>query len=61
MRATFFVPACALWGRNEVRILNVPTITAQQIAASLLVVLSFLPATRCTGYLEVTHGRSAYP
>jgi hypothetical protein len=45
------VPACALWGRNEVRILNFPTITAQQIAASLLAVPAFLPATFCTGYL----------
>jgi hypothetical protein len=51
MRATFFVPACTLWGRNEARILNFPTITAQQIAASLLAVPAFLLATLCTGYL----------
>jgi hypothetical protein len=51
VRTTVFLPACALCGRNEVRILNFPTITAQQIATSLLAVPAFLPATLCTGYL----------
>ena len=51
MRTTFFVPEFAHQGRNEVRILNFPTITAQQIATSLLAVPAFLPATLCTGYL----------
>ena len=51
VRNTFFVLAFALQGRNEVRILNFPAITAQQSATSLLAVPAFLPATLCTGYL----------
>jgi hypothetical protein len=37
--------------REEGKILDFPTITAQQIATSLLAIPAFLPATLCTGYL----------
>jgi hypothetical protein len=36
---------------EEARILNFPSIAAQQISASLLAIPAFLPATLCTGYL----------
>jgi len=36
---------------KEVKILSFPTITAEQISASLLAIPAFLPATLCTGYL----------
>lgn len=35
----------------EDKILNVPTITAEQITSSLLAIPAFLPATVCTGYM----------
>ena len=48
---TFLAAEPMLQRGKEVKILSFPTITAEQISASLLAIPAFLPATLCTGYL----------